>query len=392
MLVAPTGTYKLASSHQLYNYGALWLNAGDKLNVKATELARPGAEADAITAANRENRILLDDGWSSQIGKGGHTGGQPYFTKDTVVRNGDTVNFPAEGEVLQYGFDDWRLQPVSRSRHQRRLAQAHLRLENPRTTAPPAVGGDVKVASFNVYNFFTTLSSQNADARGAKTDAQFQIQRSKIVSAINGLGADVVGLMEVENGPKFGLALDAPLKNLVQGLNDAAGSEVWDYVRTPAALNDPSITDAITTAIIYKKASVTLKGDASTIVDETVFGNAREPIAQTFQTAQGRVLSVVTTHLKSKSPPQNAGPEPADGQGFFNADRVAQAKAELAFAQKVQKDSGSGDVFLVGDFNAYGKEDPIDVFTQAGWTDVEPTHAAGQYTYSFDGELGSSTT
>ncbi|MFB7844928.1 ExeM/NucH family extracellular endonuclease [Microbacterium sp. NPDC056052] len=390
MLVTPTGTYKLASSHQLYNYGALWLNAGDKLNVKATELARPGADADAITAANRANRILLDDGWSSQIGKGGHTGGQPYFTKDTVVRNGDTVNFPAEGEILQYGFDDWRLQPVvpisgtSDASHKPTFGS-----ENPRPAAPPAVGGDVKVASFNVYNFFTTLSSEDPNARGAKTDAQFQIQRSKIVSAINGLGADVVGLMEVENGPKFGLALDAPLQNLVQGLNDAAGSEVWDYVRTPAALNDPSITDAITTAIIYKKASVTLKGDASTVIDETVFGNAREPIAQTFQTAQGRVLSVVTTHLKSKSPPQNAGPEPADGQGFFNADRVAQAKAELAFAQKVQKDSGSDDVFLVGDFNAYGKEDPIEVFTQAGWTDVEPTHAAGQYTYSFDGELGS---
>ena len=30
--------------------------------------------------------------------------------------------------------------------------------------------------------------------------------------------------MEVENGPKFGLALDAPLQNLVQGLNDAAGA------------------------------------------------------------------------------------------------------------------------------------------------------------------------
>ncbi|WP_336648696.1 ExeM/NucH family extracellular endonuclease [Microbacterium sp. MMO-10] len=390
MLVAPTGTYKLASSHQLYNYGALWLNAGDKLNVKATELARPGADADAITAANRANRILLDDGWSSQIGKGGHTGGQPYFTKDTVVRNGDTVNFPAEGEILQYGFDDWRLQPVvpidgtSAASHKPTFGN-----ENARTTAPPAVGGDVKVASFNVYNFFTTLSSQDANARGAKTDAQFQIQRSKIVSAINGLGADVVGLMEVENGPKFGLALDAPLQNLVQGLNDAAGAEVWDYVRTPAALNDTSITDVITTAIIYKKASVTLKGDASTIVDETVFGNAREPIAQTFQTSQGRVLSVITTHLKSKSPPQNAGPEPADGQGFFNADRVAQAKAELAFAQQVQKSSGSDDVFLVGDFNAYGKEDPIDVFSQAGWTDVEPTFATGQYTYSFDGELGS---
>src|SRR5690606_27614123 len=36
MLVAPTGTYRVASSHQLYNYGTLWLNPGE-LNVKSTE-------------------------------------------------------------------------------------------------------------------------------------------------------------------------------------------------------------------------------------------------------------------------------------------------------------------------------------------------------------------
>ncbi|MBS1673966.1 MAG: ExeM/NucH family extracellular endonuclease, partial [Actinobacteria bacterium] len=389
MLVAPTGSYKLASSHQLYNYGTLWLNAGD-LNVKATELARPGAEADAITAQNLAKRILLDDGWSLQVSNKLHTGDQPYFTKDTVVRNGDSVVFPAEGEILTYGFGDWRLQPVvpidstSAASHKPTFGT-----ENPRPTSAPAVGGDVKVASFNVYNFFTTLSSQDSNARGAKTAEQFRIQESKTVAAISGLGADVVGLMEVENAAKFNLPLDTTLAELVRALNADAGSEVWDYVRTPAALNDASITDMITTAIIYKKAAVTLKGDASTVIDETVWSNAREPIAQTFQTTQGRVFSVVTTHLKSKSPPQNAGPEPADGQGFFNADRVAQAKSELAFAQGVQKSSGSDDLFLIGDFNAYGKEDPIDVFTQAGWTDVEPTFAHGQYTYSFDGELGS---
>ena len=390
MLVAPTGTYRLASSHQLYNYGTLWLNAGEALNVKSTESTRPGDAAAAIAKANRANRILLDDGWSTMVTtKPAHPGDQPYFTKDTVVRNGDKVGFPAEGSILQYGFDDWRLQPIvpidDRSAASHKPTFTTL---NPRPTTAPAVGGDVQVASFNVYNYFTTLTSENPSARGAATAEQFAIQKSKIVAAINGLDAEIVSLMEIENGPKLGKPLDAALADLVAGLNQAAGSEVWDYVRTPKALDNPAITDYITSAIIYKKAAATPKGDSVTVVDETVWGNAREPIAQTFQIG-GKVVTVVANHLKSKTPPKNASPEPADGQGFFNADRVAQAKAILAFTEQLKTSSGSDDILLIGDFNAYGKEDPIDVFAQAGWTDLVPAKAPGQYTYSFDGELGS---
>ncbi|MFE6735711.1 ExeM/NucH family extracellular endonuclease [Microbacterium sp. NPDC057650] len=388
MLVAPTGSYALASSHQLYNFGALWLNPNE-LNVKSTEAKRPGAEADAIAAANRASRILLDDGWSTQVTNAAHPGDQPYFTKGTVVRNGDTVNFSEHGYVLQYGFDDWRLQPVVPIDDSSDASyKVTFNDENPRTTAPPAVGGDFKVASFNVYNYFTTLSSENSNARGAKDAAQFAIQKSKIVSAINGLDADVVTLMEIENSVKLGNPVDSALKDLVSGLNAAAGSDVWGYVPTPAALQNAATTDYITSAIIYRKAAVKTVGDAVTVSDETVWGNAREPIAQTFE-ADGRSFSVIANHFKSKSDPKDGTKEPADGQGFFNADRVKQAKSVLALAGDVQKTSGSDDVFLVGDFNAYSEEDPIDVFTSAGWSDLVADTTDGQYTYSFDGELGS---
>ena len=384
MLVAPAGDYLLASSHQLYNYGTLWLNPGE-LNVKSTELKRPGAEADAIAAANRADRILLDDGYSVGIGKAGHTGDQPYFTKDVVVRNGDAVDFGGKGFVLQYDHDDWRLQPVTPLNSTSPASEkVTFKTNNPRPSVP-SVGGDVQIASFNVYNYFTTLSSENPDARGAKDAAQFAIQKSKIVAAINGTGAEIVSLMEIENGPKLGEPLDTALADLVSGLNAAAGSEVWAYVPTPKALDDAAITDYITSAIIYKKAAVTPKGAAQTIIDETVWGNAREPIAQAFD-IDGRTVTVVANHLKSKS---GTGTQPADGQGFFNADRVAQAKSLLAFTEKLKTDSGSDDMLLIGDFNAYGHEDPIDVFTSQGWLDTVPSKAKGQYTYSFDGELGS---
>ncbi|MFJ4224325.1 ExeM/NucH family extracellular endonuclease [Microbacterium sp. NPDC089695] len=389
MLVAPTGTYRVASSHQLYNFGTLWLNAGDDLNVKSTEIARPGEEATAIAAANRANRLLLDDGWSIQVTNNGHPNDQPYFTKDLVVRNGDTVDFRDNGYVLSYGFDDWRLQPVvpidDTSSDDLKVG---FEATNPRVESAPEVGGDVQVASFNVFNYFTTLKSQNSDARGAANAAQFEIQKSKIVAAINGLDAEIVSLMEIENSIKLGGSLDAALADLVDGLNDDLGEDAWDYVRTPDALDDAATTDFITSAIIYKKDDVKTVGDSLTVTDESVWGNAREPIAQAFD-IDGRIVSVVANHFKSKSPPTGAGAEPADGQGFFNADRVAQANSLKEFTATIEDETGSSDILLIGDFNAYAKEDPIDVFTSAGWSDVAPEKAPGQHTYTFDGELGS---
>ncbi len=389
MLVAPSDTYRLASSHQLYNYGTLWLNAGDDLNVKSTETTRPGEEAAAITAANRANRILLDDAWSLQVNNKNHPGEQPYFTTEQVVRNGDVVDFSDEGYILQWGFDDWRLQPtVPIDDSSPADLKVGFESTNPRPTSAPEVGGDVQVASFNVFNYFTTLKTEDSDARGAANAEEFAIQKSKIVAAINGLDAEIVSLMEIENSVKLGKPIDTALADLVDGLNAAAGSDVWAYVPTPDALDDASTTDYITNAIIYKKDAVSPVGDSATVTDETVWGNAREPIAQAFD-IDGRIVTVVANHFKSKSPPQGAGAEPADGQGFFNADRVAQAEAVLDFAGELEQSTGSSDLLLIGDFNAYGREDPIDVFTSAGWSDLVADTTDGQYTYSFDGELGS---
>ena len=38
------------------------------------------------------------------------------------------------------------------------------------------MGGDLTVAAFNVLNYFTTLTSENPDARGADTAEEFAIQ------------------------------------------------------------------------------------------------------------------------------------------------------------------------------------------------------------------------
>jgi len=387
MLVAPAGDYRVTSTHQLLNFGTVWLAAGDTLPVKATDVLRPGPEAQALTAQNLARRILLDDGRNVTLSD---PAVQPYATPDAPVRNGAAVAWPDAPYVLGYGFDDWRLHPTLPIDASTPAAQKPAFTGAERPAAPDAVGGDLQVGAFNVLNYFTTLTSDDPDARGAATAAQLAVQRSKIVAAITGLGADVVALQEIENSTQFGDgAPDVALADLVAGLNDAAGAEEWAFVPTPKALVGPDApaTDVIQNAIIYRPAAATPVGDSATHVDETVWDNAREPIAQTFApTAGGVPFTVIANHFKSKS---GSGTQPADGQGFFNADRVAQAQAVVAFADELRATSGSDDVVVLGDLNSYGQEDPVRVFADAGWVDLVATLAPGESTYTFDGEVGS---
>ncbi len=221
-----------------------------------------------------------------------------------------------------------------------------------------------------MLNYFTTFSEENANARGAGNAEEFAIQKSKIVTAINALDADVVALQEIENSVKLGEEPDEALADLVAGLNAAAGSDVWDYVPTPEALHDAAITDYITNAIIYRAASVKPSGEAKTIVDETVWDIAREPIAQTFKYGK-QFVTVIANHLKSKS---GTDPSQQPGQDAFNDERVKQAESLLGFANGLSEERKT-DIYLVGDFNSSAKEDPIKVFTDAGWTDILPTEA-----------------
>ena len=160
MLVAPQGTYKVISSHQLDNFGALWLNAGDTMPVEAFESQPPTTKnalgetivnpaVTAINTANRNSRLLLDDGYSLGTSDPGHPGDQPYFTKETVVRNGDVVVFPSAPYVLGFDFSDWRLQPttpitsesVGAPKPTFKSVDGTKVVGNPRPATPPEVGG-----------------------------------------------------------------------------------------------------------------------------------------------------------------------------------------------------------------------------------------------------------
>ncbi|MCK7494806.1 MAG: hypothetical protein MZW92_29595 [Comamonadaceae bacterium] len=82
-------------------------------------------------------------------------------------------------------------------------------------------------------------------------------------------------------------------------------------------------------------------------------------------------------HLKSKSSCPAAGDADApgnvdagDGQGCWNALRVAQAEQLRRFVSQLpDRAAAAHDVLIVGDLNAYAKEDPVFQFTGSGYVD-----------------------
>ena len=374
MLVAPTEPLTVTELFALNTFGEVRLSQGGRL-VTPTEAAETGAAAEAVAAGNDARSIVLDDGSSRNLAPRGSTtpATPPYLTSTDPVRIGDTAVL--EPVVLGYGFDAYRLQPADGT-----ADGTTFGADNPRPTAPPVVGGDIRVADFNVLNYFVTFGGAS---RGAPTPAEFEQQEAKIVAALAAMDADVIALHEIENS-----AVTTPgtpyraVETLLAALSAVDGNS-WDHVR---ASEDG---DVITNAIVYRTDEVTPLGAPSVPADLTAFDNARSPIAQTFD-ADGEVFTIVSNHFKSKGSGCGAGSDVADTSGGnCNGDRVDQAEALATFASQLVASSGDPDVLLTGDFNAYRYEDPIDVLVAAGYTDLGPVLAPDQYSYVFDGGSGS---
>ena len=339
-----------------------------------TSYVEPGAAAQRVADLNARSRITLDDGSSAQNPEvTRHPNGQP-FSLGNRFRGGDTVTTTVG--ILDYRFGLYRVQPTQ---------GADYAVKNSRTAAPEDVGGSLKVSSFNVLNYFTTLTSEDPNARGADNPEEFARQQAKIVAALAAIDADVFGLTEIENNS------DVAVQTLVDALNAQVGAGTYSFVPTGTIGSD-----AIKVALLYKPAKVTPVGDFA-ILDSTqdprfIDTKNRPALVQTFdEVATGGRVTVAVNHFKSKgsSCDDVNDPDTGDGQGNCNVTRTQAAAALVDFLATDPTGSGDPDVLIIGDLNSYDKEDPIRALEAGGYTDLNRRFGGEfAYSYAFDGQFG----
>ncbi|EGQ8077428.1 ExeM/NucH family extracellular endonuclease [Vibrio vulnificus] len=361
--------------------------------------------AKAQTAQNKDYRIVVESDEKPADGKIPY---YPEFASDphnNYIRINDSV--VGMTGVLHYSYNEFRLIPTAN------VTKANFVHNTPRTSSPvikESYGDDgftIKVATQNVLNYFNSPYGGHdnlfGDNRGAESQQEFERQQAKIVEAIYGLDADIVGLMEVENN---GFGDFSAIRELLEAINakyykenykdrfaresihnryvfvgfDKNGDQVLDQFDTVGS-------DAITTGIIYRPSKVSVIAgkvipmpwqDAPMIVDadgkpvvdgkgelaESGKNYQRNTVAATFRVLNtGKQLTVSVNHLKSKGSTcwdDYVGTKAVDddAQGSCENFRVA---STYHLGQEMAKIGG--DQIVLGDMNSYAHEDPMLVLT-----------------------------
>ena len=371
---------------------------------KPTQLHPPLSKgAKLLAAANNQNRITLITDEKRQTK--GRIHYYPSFGPTIhYIRGGDTItNLTA---VVTYRHGRYQLLPIHNLD-----SYAFNRTFSQREGWPASHQyGELRIASFNVLNYFNTVQhhhKQNplGDNRGAKSLGELMLQREKIAEAITRLDADIVGLMELENN---GFGPGSAIDDLLEAVNRHL-PELEQYKAVTSYGLVPIGTDAITVGIIYKPSKVSLQGSVQILPmpeqhftlhstdgkKVSLIKSMRPSLLQTFHDASsGKKLTVVVNHFKSKGSmcyedymeyADQSGKVPLDGtrikkgskptapnyqddlQGSCNELRVAAAKQ---LGDHIKR-SPFEHILLIGDFNAYGEEDPIRLLTD-GQTMQQP--------------------
>jgi len=375
MLIRIDEELTVSDVYQLGQQGMVTVAANGR-RIHPTNNVDPDAGNDAprtvaqVGRDNHLNYLLLDDG--------SHTI-QPetfYTTADgRPLRVGDTVSGLVG--VLGQDLGSYRLHPV---------VDPVFREGNRRPLAPRHRGGRTRVASLNGLDYFIAPWDLN---RGAANAAELERQAAKLVAALAGLDADVVGLTGVERTEPDA---DAAVRDLVERLNARVGEGSYAVVPAPPWSGRGSTRNTL----IYRPGRVARVGEARATdprLDRNYrpLGN-RPALAQTFE-VDGERFTVVVSHLSGRGGCPRKDKDRANrnrGQGCWNQRRVAQADALLGFVAELATASGDPDVLVLGNLNAYGEEDPIDVLREGGLSDqIAGRLAPGKrYTHVHGGASG----
>lgn len=413
MLVTIPETLVITEQFNLDRFNEIKLVAGERPAQFTQENAPDAAAYQAHLAELGARTITYDDGLNTQNEAISNLDGfGPTYNTDTAPRMGDTIT--GLTGVLDYQWAGnsasgatWRVRSVEDG------TNTFVDSATPRTDAPADVGGSLKVASFNVLNFFTTLDIGSAttaigeDPRGADNASELARQTAKLVNSILAMDVDVLALTELENDFAPNSSGNA-IQYLVAQLNAEAGAGTYAWVNPGQQFVGG---DAIAVGFIYRTADVRI-ADGTTVeilndadlpglglsglLGQSTVGHvfdgentSRNALAVTFeQISTGETFTAIANHLKSKSGTgTGADADQGDGQGNWQNQRELATVALTAWAQSDPTGSGDSDVLLLGDFNGYAKEQSIALLEAGGYENLQ-TREEDAYSYVFDGQTG----
>ncbi|WP_022941574.1 ExeM/NucH family extracellular endonuclease [Psychromonas hadalis] len=386
-------------------------------NMVPTQNNVAGSEnATAASAQNNDYRLIVE---SSQKAKDGEIPYYPEFTTDPAnnyVRINDSVT-GMEG-VIAYSYGNFTL-VVTNELDKNNFTHNTDRTNSPDLDTTTEEGHfAIKIGTQNLLNLFNSPFggdvNTHGENRGADSDEEYQKQQDKLVAAITGLDADILGLMEIENN---GFGSGSALKALVNAVNENYYDEdPKDVAKSNSTSNryvfvgfdsngdlvldelDSVGGDAISTGLLYRPSKVSIESmkvipmpeqhapaivnDSSIVVKdkngavlESGDNYQRNTMTATFIVNNtGKRLTVAVNHLKSKGSTcwedwqgvefgdteiWKAKAPDLDFQGQCEAFRVA---AAVQLGEELAK--MGGDNIIVGDLNAYGLEDPLLVLTE----------------------------
>ena len=410
MLVTLPQTLTITEQFNLDRFNEVRLAAGGRIETFTNEFEPNAANYSAYLAQSGARSIVYDDGLNTQNQPIANLDGFGGYDTATAPRMGDTVT-DLTG-VLGYGpASAYRVRAINDG--DTTFVEA-----NPRTAAPDDVGGSLKVGSLNVLNYFRTLNADGADTaiglepRGANNAAEFDRQTGKLVNTLIATGADVLGLTELENQFQPANPGNA-LEYLVGQLNLKAGAGTYAWINPGDQLDEGQFLggDAIAVGFIYKpsKVNVAMNTTIEKLDDSDVaafnpallaqssigaifngVNTSRASLAVTFEeTATGEDFTAVINHFKSKSGSgTGADADQSDGQGSWQQQRELAATALSEWISLNPTGTTDTDTLLLGDFNAYIKEDALDVLKANGFTNLAEDRLANPYSYVFDAAYG----
>lgn len=376
MSVTFADTLKVTDSYNLARYGQLTLS-NSRLIIPTNIYAAGSEQAINLADKNSRNRIMLDDMNNAQ-NPGTVPFPAPELSYQNTLRLGDSIS--GLTGVIDYSYSEYRVLPTQ---------TPQFNITNTRTTEPEIPASSLTVASFNVLNYFNGDGNGQGfpTARGADTLEEFTRQSSKIVSALVAIDADIVGLMEIEND---GFDGNSAIANLVAELNIQLGAGSYNYV----SIDEAGVgEDAIAVGFIYKPETVVLIGNAITTNQVPFDYGNRQPLVQTFkEISTNEILTIAVNHFKSKGSCSSASgnnQDQGDGQGCWNALRTQAANTLTTWLSTMPTGFEDNNLLIIGDLNAYGKEDPINAISASGYHDLVAKHMGiSGYSYSYGGEIG----